>query len=325
MASRSKQFAACAAKAAVSAVAIYNQPHNNYREDSFCILAVNAWELLLKAKILKENKNKLTSIFLYRKEGRRKIVRTSRTGATLTIGIFDCIKKIENQIGAFDPNAKNNLDVLVGLRDSATHFVNSDPALSDRIFRIGSASMINFFRLFKLWFGENEELKFAPIPLAFGAQNISNVENSTKPDVKKVIDFIDSKIESQISSGSDYAVAIQMQVSFTKDKGAGAPGVRITNNPNAPEVRLSEDDFQRRYPMDYKTMCSRAKIALPGLKINNDFTALVSELRQDPSLCHTRYLDPKAKKGSKKFYSEAMITKLVSNRAQLDFSDSDAQ
>ena len=39
--------------AALAAIEIYNKPDFKYREESFVILVVNAWELLLKAKILK--------------------------------------------------------------------------------------------------------------------------------------------------------------------------------------------------------------------------------------------------------------------------------
>jgi hypothetical protein len=50
--------------AALSAIEISNKPDFKYREDSFSILMVNAWELLLKARILQRNKNKLESIYI---------------------------------------------------------------------------------------------------------------------------------------------------------------------------------------------------------------------------------------------------------------------
>jgi hypothetical protein len=50
--------------AAFSAIEIYNKPDFKYREESFSILMVNAWELLLKARILQRNKNKLESIYI---------------------------------------------------------------------------------------------------------------------------------------------------------------------------------------------------------------------------------------------------------------------
>ncbi|MCB0737557.1 MAG: hypothetical protein KDC92_08595 [Bacteroidetes bacterium] len=47
---------------ALSAIEIYSKPDFNYREESFSILMVNAWELLLKARILQLIKIKLESL-----------------------------------------------------------------------------------------------------------------------------------------------------------------------------------------------------------------------------------------------------------------------
>lgn len=44
-------------QACIAAIEIYNKPEFRYREEAFSILMLNAWELLLKARILKENKN----------------------------------------------------------------------------------------------------------------------------------------------------------------------------------------------------------------------------------------------------------------------------
>jgi hypothetical protein len=38
--------------AMVAAIEVYNKPRFSHREESFSILAVNAWELLLKARLL---------------------------------------------------------------------------------------------------------------------------------------------------------------------------------------------------------------------------------------------------------------------------------
>jgi len=41
-------------QSAISAIEIYNKPDFKYREESFSILIINAWELLFKAKILQD-------------------------------------------------------------------------------------------------------------------------------------------------------------------------------------------------------------------------------------------------------------------------------
>ena len=50
----------------LSAIEIYNKPDFKYREETFTILAINSWELLLKARILKLNNYRINSIYCYK-------------------------------------------------------------------------------------------------------------------------------------------------------------------------------------------------------------------------------------------------------------------
>jgi hypothetical protein len=52
--SKHKLFVGKSVGAALSAIEIYNKPDFKYREETFAILMINAWELLLKAKIIKD-------------------------------------------------------------------------------------------------------------------------------------------------------------------------------------------------------------------------------------------------------------------------------
>ena len=48
-----------------AAIEIYNKPGIPYRNESFTILAINAWELLLKAKWLELHRHKRRSLYVY--------------------------------------------------------------------------------------------------------------------------------------------------------------------------------------------------------------------------------------------------------------------
>lgn len=52
MKARSKELLDRAVAATVAAIEIYNKPDFLYREEAFAVLAINGWELLLKAKWL---------------------------------------------------------------------------------------------------------------------------------------------------------------------------------------------------------------------------------------------------------------------------------
>jgi hypothetical protein len=54
---RALRFMKKAEAALLSSIEVYNRPTFAYREETFAILALNAWELLLKAKLLEQHKN----------------------------------------------------------------------------------------------------------------------------------------------------------------------------------------------------------------------------------------------------------------------------
>jgi hypothetical protein len=72
------RFVDKAQAALIAAVEIYNKPSFSYREETFAILAINAWELLLKAKVLKDNDNDQKSITLYEQRQTRSGVKSKK-------------------------------------------------------------------------------------------------------------------------------------------------------------------------------------------------------------------------------------------------------
>ena len=71
----------------ITAIETYNKPDHKYREETFSILALNAWELLFKAKILAEKSNKLREIYKCENrklkngsKSKRKYVQKNRSG-----------------------------------------------------------------------------------------------------------------------------------------------------------------------------------------------------------------------------------------------------
>ena len=65
MKSRSRTLADKSIDAMLAAIEVYNKPTFAYREESFAILAINSWELLLKARLLKLANNRLAVILSY--------------------------------------------------------------------------------------------------------------------------------------------------------------------------------------------------------------------------------------------------------------------
>jgi len=51
-----------ASAALLAAIEAYNKPDSQYRDEAFAILALNAWELLLKAKLVRERGNDIRAL-----------------------------------------------------------------------------------------------------------------------------------------------------------------------------------------------------------------------------------------------------------------------
>lgn len=87
------------------AIEIYNKPTIKYRLEGFAFFICNAWELLLKSYIIKNND--MDSIYYKNKPDR-------------TITLNECIKKVFTN--EKDPTRKN-LEIIVDLRNTSTHFI----------------------------------------------------------------------------------------------------------------------------------------------------------------------------------------------------------
>lgn len=98
---RHMQLVAKSRAACLSAVETYNCASALYREETFAILMINAWALLLKARIMREHGGKPSSIHEFKarkkKDGspsKLKEVKRTRSSAPMTIGIDRCWKLV---------------------------------------------------------------------------------------------------------------------------------------------------------------------------------------------------------------------------------------
>ncbi len=95
-------------EAFVVAVELYNKPTIKYRVEGFAFFVCNAWELMLKAKLLKDKG--MNSLFYKDKEGR-------------TISFEKCLQLVFTN--EKDPLRKN-LERILELGNCSTHFVTQE-------------------------------------------------------------------------------------------------------------------------------------------------------------------------------------------------------
>ncbi len=95
-------------EAFVLGIELYNRPTIRYHVEGCSFFLCNAWELLLKAKIIEENG--LSAIYYPQKASR-------------TITLSDCVKRVFTN--KKDP-LRINLEKIIDLRNTSTHFVTDE-------------------------------------------------------------------------------------------------------------------------------------------------------------------------------------------------------
>ena len=314
-----KSISAC-----VAAIEIYNKPVMPHRDETFAMLAVNAWELLLKARLLREANNKQRSIQVRvpvtGKNGRStKRFKIELNGAknprTITIG--EAAHRVSNlPTQKLDPACAASLWSLIEIRDNAVHFVNEDDEMRRRTHEAGSACLRNYAAAVAEWFDHDlSEHRFMILPLSFeGAGGGALAIPARRPlQVANLIAYLDRAAETApATTNSPYAAAIRVETRIVGSRAKDAAAFRLGGGPEAPEVRLTEEEIRSRWPMNYAGLQKATKAKLPDVKFNQSFNAAVKTLKGNQKFMHRRLLDPgNANSSRKDFYSDAAVDAVV--------------
>ena len=193
------------------------------------------------------------------------------------------------------------------MRDSSIHFYNRSGSFSVRLQEIGAASLKNFVAASNSWFGRDlSEFNFYLMPLSFVTLPQRADAVVLNPEEKKFIAFIEN-LESDDDGTSPYSVTINIDIKFTRSKTKGALGVKVTNNPNAPEVRLKEENMLERYPWSYNRLTDECRERYTDFKSSMKYHDLRKRFLQDKQFSYTRLLDPSNPNSSQKVLFNANI------------------
>ena len=318
MKARSKELLDRAVAATVAAIEIYNKPDFLYREEAFAVLAINGWELLLKAKWLADHGNKISSLYVMeprtKKDGTKSQklqIKETRSGNPFTHSIDFLAKKLVES-KAFDTYAWANIQALLEMRDSSIHFYNHSGAFPVRLQEVGTASLKNFVAATKSWFGRDmSEFNFYLMPLSFIALPQQTEGVVLNHEEKKFLAFVESLEPANDDAASPYSVTVNIDIKFTRSKAKDALGVQVTNNPNAPEVRLTEEQIRDKYPWDYNRLTEECQKHYANFKVAKKYHDIRKALLKDKRFGEVRYLDPGNTKSSKKpFFNPNIMQEL---------------
>lgn len=324
MKARSQELVEKSISAMVSAIEIYNKPDFKYREETFSILAINAWELLLKAKWLKDNGNKVRSLYVTEKRLRAngapyKHPKVKMTGAGNPFThSLDYIAKRMTEKKALADAAHKNIIALCEIRDSAIHFYNKNNIFAIRLQEVGSASVRNYAKVAYAWFGiDFSQYNFYLMPLAFVKAHQPVEGLMLNKEERNVASFI-SSLEAANDPTADYAVSVNIELKFLKSKADEAIKVQVTNDPNAPKVQLTEEHIKDKYPLNYAGLTEECSRRYSNFLQNQRYHDLRRPLKLDTRYCRVQRLDPDNPKSAKQeWYSRAIFNVLDKHYAAL--------
>lgn len=315
MKSRVHEFLDRSISAMLGAIELYNKPRFPHRVESFSMLAINAWELLLKARWLQLHANKISSLYVKiphtNKSGvagkKLKVKRTS-SGAPMTHALEHLLKQMMTMKEIERP-VFENLVILQDFRNASVHFLLKSFDVAQRLQEIGMATVKNYSALVQQWFNQAlSDFDFFLMPLALMNPPVEYRHDKSIEEIQ----FLDYLLKMGIDRGtpnSKFSVAINVEVKFTRVKDGAVTPVQLSRDPTAAKVALTDDQFTAKYPYTYSDLISKLRERFPGFKVGKEFNVIKRRLEQKPTCVGERYLNPKKKSGTPmKWYSEAFIS-----------------
>lgn len=297
----------------LSAIEIYNKPNFQYREETFAILAVNAWELLLKAQLLRANRYKIRAIYEMHyatnkdgKKAKKKMeVATNRCGNPKTLSIYDTLARLE-YIHPIKPNLKANIEALIELRDNAIHFTNTNP-ITKQIQELGFACIKNYISIIKEWDLDIDlsSYNFYLMPLAY-VDSRTMVDGTLTTETANYVNLIKEKLSNVDSTDTDYDIAISIDVDFKKGNSFDSIGVSYASD--GIKVSLTEENMNQRFPWSRKMVIDKCKTRYSNFKQDRKMNEIFKKIQANSKLSYQRRLYPSKPTPMTYFYSNNVLS-----------------
>ena len=198
------------------AIELYNKPTIRYRVEGFAIFICNAWELMLKAHMLKSM-------------GEKSIYYPDNPNRTLTLE--NCIQKIFTNNK--DP-LRINLEKIIELRNTSTHFITEDYEMV--YVPLFQACVLNFNE--KMMAFHNIDMttiipqNFLSLSVSMKALNETDIIAKYPEELANKILDMKNKIDelSIITNNAKFAIRIEHYHYITKNENKATSFVKIDNS-----------------------------------------------------------------------------------------------
>lgn len=295
------------------AIEFFNRPVQSSRHEIAAVLAVTAWEKLLKAYLHRYTKN---SIFL---------------GANRTISFDACRLKVSNHLQltsafAFE-DVSEHLIIMERYRNECVHFVNQGMStVIHGIFTETTLKFASFLREhFKLELLPSTDIGILPIGYSFPliAENFINKQSATTGAPLEVLDFLHAMHVAgdrlaQLGVAPENSILVSYRVGLINSKNLAKTDttVRIDNDQPDAEIisvkrEVSEANWHAFYCLRYRDVLNFA--TAKSIKINAVFHTYLKTLKTDSDVCASRIHDPNNPKSQVTYcYSEKVKIRISS-------------
>lgn len=218
---------------------IYNKPTIKYRVEGFSFFICNAWELMLKSKLIKDGE----SIY-YSNDPNR------------TISLSEAIKKIYTD--KRQP-LRINLEKIIDLRNTSTHYITDDYEIVYAPFF--QATVLNFIEQTQRFHGRDvtKLISQSFLTLSVNQNELTNEEIRAKYSPEMANKLIDKKesldMLQENHSSNDLFIPIRHELIITKDKKTADFSVSINRDSDS-SVRYIKEliNPNKRYTLSFNNV-----------------------------------------------------------------------
>lgn len=291
----------------ILALETINRLSIQYRIETFCYLICNAWELLLKAKILEDAGKGHDSIF----RGKKK-----RHQRRESISLRDCLVRLIPN--ATDPE-RRNIECIADLRDECVHLVLSDvPADVSGLFQ---ACVINYHRRLNQWFGISlsDRVNVGMMSIVYeldpSRNDIANIHlrRALGRDAADYLTDYCAQIKNEFDNlqrPAQFSVGIEYRLALTKKPGdADIVLSHASSGGQAVQIVEVPKDSSKSHPHRQVEVIENLKRLLPKLSINQHDIQCVNKAHGVKQ--RSEYFYQGAVKGSPAQYSQAYVDWLL--------------
>ena len=239
-------------EAYLMSIEIINKPTINYRTEGFCFFICNAWELLLKAYLIKKSSD--INVINYKNDNNR------------TISLDECVEKV---FTSTTDKTKNNIAFIRSIRNKSTHNI-----LPDYDFLLSPAfqrCLTNYSKFFKKQFPEYElNEKITPYIALVNPGNENNVSALILNPTNLIML---EKIKKEMNSDETLCQTLRL-VSTKKENDADIKYTIVDNGGENATIINIPKDIEKTHPYTTTEVIKKIKETLElSLGTNHGFTS----------------------------------------------------